>query len=83
MDSLTTSLAEVAARLAGKKITYTKIDGSSRKFTIVEITTFDRAKSTGKMYIRAKMLDHDDGLAEVERTLHLEGIDYLHSDNAH
>jgi hypothetical protein len=68
-------LAEAVSLFTGREITYKKESGEKRSFTVLEVTTFARAKSTGKVYLRAKMLDHDDGLSEVERTLHLEGIE--------
>jgi hypothetical protein len=68
-------LAEAVSLFTGRKIKYTKENGESRLFTVLEVTTFARAKSTGKVYIRAKMLDHDDGLSEVERTLHFDSIE--------
>ena len=69
-------LEQAVSLFTGRKVTYTKENGESRSFTVVEVLVFARAKSTGKVYIRAKLLDHDDGLIEKERTLHLEGIEF-------
>ena len=68
------TLEQAAALFTGKRITYTKDNGESRSFTVLEITTSACAKSTGKWYVRGKLIDHDDGDQEKERTLHLEGI---------
>jgi len=70
-------LEEAVSLFTGKNIMYTKQSGESRRFTVLEVQTFARAKSTGKVYIRARLIDHDSDLAEeVERTLHLEGIEF-------
>ena len=72
MDINTAS--ELVARIIGQKISYRKDNSETRSFTVVSVEKFDLAKSTGKWYMRAKLIDHDDGLSEKERTLHLEGI---------
>jgi len=65
---------QLVSSILGKKISYKKENGESRLFTVVSVENFDLAKSTGKWYLRGKLIDHNDNNEEKERTLHLEGI---------
>jgi hypothetical protein len=45
-----------------------------RNFTIVDIDKVDTGK-TGRTYIVAKVIDHNDGDAEKFRSLHIAGLE--------
>ena len=69
------TLEQINAHI-GQILQYEKLNGEHRVFTLIEAQKLAVAKSTGKEYIRATLLDHDDGNIEVERTLHTERISW-------
>ena len=79
MELVTAS--QIVSRILGKSIRYATAAAAAlphtddyRNFTIVEVEKIGQAMKTGKWYLVAKVIDHDDNDLEKVRSLHFEGI---------